>query len=82
MALAFVANWFLLGSPLYRVTLAAQLLFYGLAAAGRAEWLHGTLRRAASVAHYFVKMNAAVVVGFWRFLRSAQGPAWERTARA
>lgn len=82
MALAFAANWFLVESPLYRLTLAAQLLFYGLAAVGRVEWLHGTLRRAARVAHYFVKMNAAIAVGFWRFVRSAQGPAWERTARA
>jgi cellulose synthase/poly-beta-1,6-N-acetylglucosamine synthase-like glycosyltransferase len=82
MALAFAANWFLLGSPLYRLALAGQLLFYALAFIGRAEWFHGTLRRAADVAYYFVKMNAAIAVGFWRFVRSAQGPAWERTARA
>jgi cellulose synthase/poly-beta-1,6-N-acetylglucosamine synthase-like glycosyltransferase len=82
MALAFVANCFLVRSAGYRVALAAQLLFYGLAAAGRAEWFDGALRRAASVAYYFVKMNAAIVVGFWRFLRGSQAPAWERTARA
>ncbi|HVE85322.1 MAG TPA: glycosyltransferase family 2 protein [Myxococcales bacterium] len=82
MALAFVANCFLVRAAGYRVLLAAQLLFYGLAAAGRAEWFDGQLRRAASVAYYFVKMNAAIAVGFWRFLRGSQAPAWERTARA
>jgi len=34
------------------------------------------------VAYYFVTMNLAIVVGFWRFLRQSQAAAWERTARA
>jgi hypothetical protein len=40
------------------------------------------VRRIAGVAYYFVAMNLAIAVGFWRFLRSSQGAAWERTARA
>ena len=82
MAVAFVSNWFLLESALYRVLLAAQLLFYGMAAAGGARWFDGVLRRVTSAAYYFVKMNAAIAVGFWRFVRGSQAPAWERTARA
>lgn len=82
MALALVANLFLLGSGLYRLTLALQLLFYALAYAGRAGLLRGPARRVASAAWYFVAMNAAIAVGFWRFLRHAQSAAWERTARA
>ena len=35
-----------------------------------------------SVAYYFVTMNLAIAVGFWRFLRNSQSAAWERTARA
>jgi cellulose synthase/poly-beta-1,6-N-acetylglucosamine synthase-like glycosyltransferase len=82
MAVALAANCVLARAPMYRVLLAAQVLFYGLAAAGRAEWFGGALRRVASAAYYFVKMNAAIAVGFWRFVRGSQAPAWERTARA
>lgn len=82
MAIVFVSNYFLLASPIYRVTLAAQLLFYALAYAGKAEWFNGKLRKACSVAYYFVTMNLALAVGFWRFLRKSQRAAWDRTARA
>jgi cellulose synthase/poly-beta-1,6-N-acetylglucosamine synthase-like glycosyltransferase len=81
MAAAFVANLALLGQPLYRVTMAAQVAFYLLASLGRAGVGPAALRRLAGLAFYFVAMNLALVVGFWRFLRNAQAAAWERTAR-
>lgn len=82
MGLALLANLFLLGSRFYQATLAAQALFYALAYLGKAGVLkRGALKRAASVAYYFVTMNLAIVVGFWRFLRNSQRAAWERTAR-
>jgi cellulose synthase/poly-beta-1,6-N-acetylglucosamine synthase-like glycosyltransferase len=81
MAVALAANLFLLGHPFYQLTLAAQLLFYALALAGKLNAFDGLLRRAASIAYYFVTMNFAMVVGFWRFVRGSQHPAWERTAR-
>jgi cellulose synthase/poly-beta-1,6-N-acetylglucosamine synthase-like glycosyltransferase len=81
MAVALVANLFLLDSVLYRVTLFGQAMFYALAYLGKAGVLKGTGRRIASVAYYFVTMNLAIVVGFWRFLRNAQKAAWDRTAR-
>lgn len=65
----------------YRLLLVAQLGFYGLALAGR-QGVAGPLRRVASVAHYFVAMNVALAVGFWRFVRGTQGPTWRRTERA
>ena len=82
MALALGSNLFLWSHPFFRLTLCLQLLFYALAVAGRAGWGHGKLRRAASVASYFVTMNLAIAVGFWRFLRGSQRAAWDRTARA
>lgn len=82
MALAFLANLFLLSRGFYRLTMAGQLMFYAMAYAGKAAWFNGKLRRAASVAYYFVTMNLAIVVGFWRFLRNTQRAAWDRTARA
>jgi cellulose synthase/poly-beta-1,6-N-acetylglucosamine synthase-like glycosyltransferase len=64
----------------YRALLAAQLAFYALALLGRLRGA-GPLQRVASIAHYFVAMNAALAVGFWRFVRGAQPAAWDRTAR-
>lgn len=83
MALALVANLFLLSSPLYWVTLAAQLGFYALAFTGsRRLRVPRAFAKVASVAYYFVTMNLAIAVGFWRFLRNSQRAAWDRTARA
>jgi cellulose synthase/poly-beta-1,6-N-acetylglucosamine synthase-like glycosyltransferase len=81
MALALAANLFLLSRTLYQVTLAAQLLFYALAYAGKLRAFRGLLRRAASIAYYFVAMNLAMAIGFWRFVRRSQQAAWEPTAR-
>ena len=60
--------------------LAGQLAFYALALAGKLR-VRGPLRRPASLAHYFVSMNAALAVGFWRFVSGSQGAAWNRTER-
>jgi cellulose synthase/poly-beta-1,6-N-acetylglucosamine synthase-like glycosyltransferase len=50
--------------------IAGQLLFYGLAAFG------GALGRPGRLARTFVVMNAAAVVGLWRFLRGRQAVTW------
>lgn len=82
MGVALLANLFLLDSVFYRLTLFAQALFYALAYLGKVGVLkRGTAKRVASVAYYFVTMNLAIVVGFWRFLRNSQRAAWDRTAR-
>jgi cellulose synthase/poly-beta-1,6-N-acetylglucosamine synthase-like glycosyltransferase len=82
MGLALMANLFLLDSIFYGVMLAGQVLFYGLAYLGKTGGLRGSVRGMASVAYYFVAMNLAIVVGFWRFVRNTQQAAWDRTARA
>jgi len=82
MLVALVANAVLLDRPFYRFTMAAQIGFYALAMLGSMPVGPSLLRRVAGVAYYFVTMNLAIVVGFWRFLRSSQAAAWERTARA
>jgi cellulose synthase/poly-beta-1,6-N-acetylglucosamine synthase-like glycosyltransferase len=84
MAVALMSNAFLLHrSWVYAATFSAQMAFYALAVVGsRASIVPGLLRRAASIAYYFVTMNLALVVGFWRFVRGSQRPAWERTVRA
>jgi hypothetical protein len=84
MAVALVSNAFLLHRGLaYQATFSAQVAFYALALLGRrSAMVPGMLRRVASIAYYFVTMNLAMVVGFWRFLRGSQRPAWDRTVRA
>lgn len=82
MVAAFVANLFLLDSAVYQATLLGQTLFYALAYLGRAGvFKTGTAKRVTSIAYYFVTMNMAIAVGFWRFLRNSQRAAWDRTAR-
>ena len=81
MLVALAANVALLDQPFYRFTLGAQLGFYALAALGSLAVGPSGVRRIASAAYYFVTMNLAIVVGFWRFLRHSQAAAWERTAR-
>jgi cellulose synthase/poly-beta-1,6-N-acetylglucosamine synthase-like glycosyltransferase len=82
MVAALVANLFLLDSLFYRATLGAQLLFYALAFMGKSGvFKSGAAKKAASIAYYFVTMNMAIAVGFWRFLRNSQRAAWDRTAR-
>jgi cellulose synthase/poly-beta-1,6-N-acetylglucosamine synthase-like glycosyltransferase len=82
MLVALAANLLLLEQPFYQLTLAAQLGFYALAWLGSLSVGPTLLRRIAGVAYYFVTMNLAMAVGFWRFLRNSQAAAWERTARA
>ncbi len=83
LALALVGSAVLAAAPgagLYRALIAAQLVFYALALAGRRH-RGGLARRPASLACYFVAMNAALAVGLWRFVRGTQGAAWQRTDR-
>jgi cellulose synthase/poly-beta-1,6-N-acetylglucosamine synthase-like glycosyltransferase len=78
---AFVANVFLAVDPPYRFLLVAQVAAYGIAALG--QWVTGTgaVSRLLRLATMFATMNAALLVGFWRWLSSEQTGLWERTAR-
>jgi cellulose synthase/poly-beta-1,6-N-acetylglucosamine synthase-like glycosyltransferase len=62
-----------------RALLALQLAFYALALAGAPGRARAS--RAAATAHHFVAMNAALAVGFWRWVRGSQRAAWDRTGR-
>jgi cellulose synthase/poly-beta-1,6-N-acetylglucosamine synthase-like glycosyltransferase len=81
LCLLLLANLFLVQRPLFRMISFAQVGFYCLAILGRVRARRGPFARAASVAYYFVVMNWALAVGFWRFLRGSQRAAWDRTER-
>lgn len=80
MVVCFIANLFLLQSPLYRLLFAGQVAFYTLAVSGAAFALRPRLLR---LPYYFSMVNAALIVAlFERVVR--RGPvAWrDRTAQA
>ncbi len=74
-------NLALAGQPLYRALLALQAGFY-LVAWG-ASYLPGRSRpaRLLRMTTMFTSMNAALLVGFFRWLSNGQKAAWRRTAR-
>jgi len=75
---ALGANLGLAHTPVYRVTLAAQLVFYGAALAG---YLAGGARRRIgllSVPYIFCLLNGAIVVGLARFVSGRQQVTWDK----
>jgi cellulose synthase/poly-beta-1,6-N-acetylglucosamine synthase-like glycosyltransferase len=78
MIAALAANFQLLPQPFFLVTMMLQLLFYALA-------LLGVLVRRKmfifSIPHYFVVINLALLIGFFRYMTGTQRPAWQRTTR-
>jgi cellulose synthase/poly-beta-1,6-N-acetylglucosamine synthase-like glycosyltransferase len=54
----------------WRTLALGQLLFYGLAALG------GHAGRVGTLARTFVVLNAAALVGLWRFIRGSQAVTW------
>ncbi len=78
---ALVANLFLLGEPLYNALFAGQLGFYALAVLG--HWLPARPRwlRYLRLPTMFVTMNAALFLGFFRWLLRPQTGTWTRTDR-
>jgi cellulose synthase/poly-beta-1,6-N-acetylglucosamine synthase-like glycosyltransferase len=78
---ALVSNLLLLDQRLYQVTLGLQAAFYLFSLLGayvRGRSLPVRLLRLATM---FSSMNAALFVGFWRWLLKEQRGTWQRTAR-
>jgi cellulose synthase/poly-beta-1,6-N-acetylglucosamine synthase-like glycosyltransferase len=77
---AAVTNLALLHEPFYRVTMAIQLLGYGFSLLGLATGTRAALKP-LRLATMFTAMNAALLVGFWRWASGGQQGIWQRTAR-
>ena len=73
LAALFVSNLFLL-RDMYLAAFTAQVLFYGMAAAGR--WIGF---RAALLPYTFVLMNWATLTGLFQFARGATSGIWNPT---
>src|SRR5438477_7975263 len=82
MVIALLANLFLArGSTFFSLTLLAQCVAYALAALSLLGMTPRHVRAVADAAAHFVEMNAALLVGFVKYSRGAQGQTWMRTDR-
>lgn len=80
---ALIANVLLATqSWVYSGLLLGQCAAYFFAALGLLGLAPKPLRGPAQAAAHFVEMNAALLVGFWKFSRGAQGQTWAPTERA
>lgn len=69
-------------STLYKLLMAGQIVFYGLAFLG---WYLANKQikvKALFVPYYFFIMNLCMYLGFVRFIRGKQSANWERAKRA
>ncbi len=81
LVMAMVANVLLVRQPFYLRVLLLHELFYLAAALGLWVVHGGGWRRAFRIPAMFVSMNAALVVGFFRWAVRIRGGTWKRTAR-
>ena len=76
-----LSNLLLAGDPGYRALLLAQFAFYALAAVGSRIALQGRAGRLLRLPALFTTVNAALLVGFARWLRGPQNGVWVCTPR-
>src|SRR4029079_3581156 len=70
------------GGPVYRTAFVAQVAFYFLSVFAMLLPVGVGPLRALRLSTMFAGMNAALALGFWRWLGGVRSGAWERTARA
>jgi len=75
---ALGSNAFLLGEPLYRLSLAAQLALYLAAAGGWYLRNSDTKIRLCNLAYAFLLLNWAAAVGFARYVSGTQRVTWAK----
>ena len=76
-----VANLVLVDSGIYGVTLLVGLVLAAVALLGQYLSLRSSAGRAMRLTTMFATMNAALLVGFFRWASGRQRAAWDRTAR-
>lgn len=83
MVVALLANLVLAlgGQTFWLALLAFQVAFYLLAAAGHLAGRGGAVPRLLRLPVFFVSMNMALLIGFYRYLTGAFSGTWARSAR-
>lgn len=77
----FASNLALLGTPFYNICFVLQSVFYGIAFVSWQLDRRGVQLPLLIYPYYFVTVNFALLLGFFKFLTGSQKPAWARTAR-
>lgn len=81
LVICFIGNTGLMTRPMYREFMMVQIACYGLGISCLAG-LPGIRRLLiARIAGYFVNVNAAIVVAFWRFVRGERMEVWNPSRR-
>jgi cellulose synthase/poly-beta-1,6-N-acetylglucosamine synthase-like glycosyltransferase len=75
------ANLVLVDIGIYGVTLGVGVILCSVALAGQHFPRRSSIGRAMRLATMFAAMNAALLVGFFRWATGQQSSAWERTVR-
>jgi len=78
LPLLLIVNASLIGIPLYRWLLVGQGLFYGAALVGGIGAWRGRRWWPFYVFFYFCMLNAAALVGWWRYLTGRQPVTWAK----
>jgi cellulose synthase/poly-beta-1,6-N-acetylglucosamine synthase-like glycosyltransferase len=79
---ALITNIFLaVGNIYYQIVLAAQILFYFIPVLDYLLKKTGIHISSFRLVTHFVSMNAALMIGFFRSMRSVRSGIWERTSR-
>ncbi len=81
MMFVFITNIFLLDKPLYQFLFLLQVLFYFFAFLGFVLNFLRIKFFLFSAPFYFVAVNLALLIGFFRFLFTSPKPIWETTGR-
>lgn len=82
LPLLFALNVVLsIGSAFWSAMLAIQLALYALGALGWSMRSRGESSRLVVVPFYFAYLNAAALVGGWRFVTNSQPVTWEKVRR-
>lgn len=69
------------GNPLYFGFMMAQVIFYSIAAFAALIPSRHRILKPLRLATMFTSMNAALLVGFFRWIRGSQKGVWKRTER-
>jgi cellulose synthase/poly-beta-1,6-N-acetylglucosamine synthase-like glycosyltransferase len=81
LVMAFAANAALWDQPLYGNLLVGQIAFYVTSVLAAFLPVQARVLKPLRLTTMFTAMNAALLVGFCRWLRGNQRAAWKRTAR-
>ena len=81
LILCFLISFLLIEKPAFLILFIIQLSIYFISAIAMKYFYNYKFPKFIALVIFFVNMNAALLVGFFKYLSSSVNPAWERTSR-